>query len=235
MLRASFRRTGALAGSAALALLLAFTAVQAQEGAITGTVINVQTLAPVNAAQVFIPGTDVGTLTDRDGQYRLAPVPVGQITVEVRLIGFRSQTQTVTVAAGQLATLDFQLDVSAVQLEDVTVNVVTGLERRRRQLGSNSATVDAEDVNKAQISDFSDFLIGRAEGVIMNDVSGDVGTGQRIRIRGSASISLSNEPLIIVDGIYFSNDRTFNGLTGGQDPSRLNDLSPEEIENIEVI
>jgi TonB-linked SusC/RagA family outer membrane protein len=215
--------------------MLAFTAAQAQEGAITGTVINGQTLAPVNAAQVFVPGTDIGTLSDRDGQYRLAPVPTGQITVEVRLIGFRSQTQTVTVTAGQLATLDFQLDVSAVQLEDVTVNVVTGLERRRRQLGSNSATVAAEDVNKAQISDFSDFLIGRAEGVIMNDVSGDVGTSQRIRIRGSASISLSNEPLIIVDGIYFSNDRTFNGLTGGQEPSRLNDLSPEEIASIEVI
>jgi TonB-linked SusC/RagA family outer membrane protein len=215
--------------------MLAFTAVQAQEGAITGTVINGQSLAPVNAAQVFIPGTDIGTLSDRDGQYRLAPVPVGQVTVEVRLIGFRSQTQTVTVSAGQLATLDFQLDVSAVQLEDVTVNVVTGLERRRRQLGSNSATVDAADVNKGKIQDFSDFLIGRAEGVIMNDVSGDVGTSQRIRIRGSASISLSNEPLIIVDGIYFSNDRTFNGLTGGQEPSRLNDLSPEEIQNIEVI
>ena len=57
-----------------------------------------------------------------------------------------------------------------MQLEDVTVNVVTGLERRRRQLGSNSATVAAEDVNKAQISDFSDFLIGRAEGVIMNSL-----------------------------------------------------------------
>ena len=72
-----------------------------------------------------------------------------------------------------------------------------GLERRRRQLGSNSATVEADEINKAQIQDFSDFLIGRAEGVIMNDVSGDVGTSQRIRIRGSASISLSNEPLIM--------------------------------------
>ncbi len=134
---------------------------------------------------------------------------------------------------------DFQLEVSAVQLDEVTVNVVTGLERRRRQLGSNSATVDAADVNKAQIQDFSDFLIGRAEGVIMNDVSGDVGTSQRIRIRGSASISLSNEPLVIVDGVYFANpvsgDGVFNGLTGGQEPSRLNDLSPDEIENIEVI
>jgi TonB-linked SusC/RagA family outer membrane protein len=220
--------------------MLAFTAAQAQEGAITGTVINGQTLAPVNAAQVFIPGTDIGTLTDREGQYRLSPVPIGQVSVEVRLIGFRSQTLTVNVTAGQLATLDFQLQVSAVQLEDVTVNVVTGLERRRRQLGSNSTTVAAADVNKAQIQDFSDFLAGRAEGVILNDVSGTTGTSQRIRIRGNASISLTNEPLIIVDGIYFTNPLSGDGVltsafTAGQEPSRLNDLNPEEIENIEVI
>jgi TonB-linked SusC/RagA family outer membrane protein len=220
--------------------MLAFSAAQAQEGAITGTVISGQSLEPANAAQVFIPGTDIGTLTDREGQYRLSPVPVGEVTVEVRLIGFRSQTQTVNVTAGQLSTLDFQLEISAVRLEDVTVNVVTGLERRRRQLGTNSTTVRASEVNTGQIQDFSDFLAGRAEGVIMNDVSGTTGTSQRIRIRGNASISLSNEPLIIVDGVYFANPLSGDGVlesfgVAGQEPSRLNDLNPEDIDNIEVI
>lgn len=214
---------------------------QAQEGAITGTVTNAQTLEPANGAQVFIPGTDLGTLTGRDGQYRLAPVPAGTHQVEVRLIGFRTATETVTVQAGQTATLNFELPISAVRLEDVTVNVITGLERRRRQLGSNTGEINAAQVNKGQIQNFADLLAGRSEGVILQDVSGTTGTSQRIRIRGAASLSLSNEPLIIVDGIQYSNAQSAETnnpqsiFTGGQDPSRLNDLNPEEIESIEIV
>jgi hypothetical protein len=60
---------------AAIAVLLTATPTLAQEGVITGTVTHIQTGEPVNAAQVFIPGTDIGALTDREGQYQLEPVP----------------------------------------------------------------------------------------------------------------------------------------------------------------
>lgn len=236
MLRTLCARTCAAVLTGLALVALSASAAQAQEGAITGVVTNAQTLEPVNGAQVFIPDTDLGTLTDREGRYRLAPVPAGTHQIEVRLIGHRAATQTVTVQAGQTATLDIELDVSAVRLEDVTVNVVTGLERRRRQLGSNSGEINAEQVNKAVIQDFSNLLAGRTEGVILQDVSGTTGTSQRIRIRGSSSLSLTNEPLIIVDGIQFSGSQDATSLlTGGQDPSRLNDLNPEEIESIEII
>jgi TonB-linked SusC/RagA family outer membrane protein len=227
-----------------LALLTASAVpVRAQEGAIAGTVVNAQTLEPVRAAQVFIPraelGTraDLGTLTNRDGQYRLAPVPAGEVSVEVRLIGFRSAAQTVTVVSGEVTTLDFELEVSAIQLEDVTVNIITGRERRRRQDGTNAGRIDVDAISKAPIQDFTDLMAGRTEGVILQDVSGTTGTSPRIRIRGMSSLSLSSDPLIIVDGIYFSNDQGINEFlfTGGQDPSRLNDLNPDEIEGIEIV
>ena len=236
MLRTWFGRIGARVFTGLALLSLSAGAALAQEGAITGTVTNAQTLAPVNGAQIFIPDMNLGTLTDREGRFRLAPVPAGTHQVEIRLIGFRTTTQPVTVQAGQTATLDVELEVSAVRLEDVTVNVVTGLERRRRQLGSNSGEINAEAVNKATIQDFSNLLAGRTEGVILQDVSGTTGTSQRIRIRGSSSLSLTNEPLIIVDGIQFSASQGATSLlTGGQDPSRLDDLNPEEIESIEIV
>jgi TonB-linked SusC/RagA family outer membrane protein len=226
---------------AALTLLFAIEPTQAQAGIIAGTVTNIQTREPVNAAQVFIPGTDIGVITDRDGQYRLAPVPAGEVTIEVRLIGYRTAIQTVSVVPGQPSTLDFQLEVSAVQLEDVTVNVVTGLERRRRQQGTNTGNIDVAALNQAPIQDISDLLAGRIEGVILQDVSGTTGTSQRIRIRGATSLSLSNEPLIIVDGAYFGTALPYGNagsptlMTGGQEPSRLNDLGPGEIESLDVI
>ena len=225
---------------AAIAALLAAAPIQAQEGVIAGRVTNVQTREPVNAAQVFIPAANTGVLTDRDGRYRLAPVPAGQVAVEVRLIGYRTVSDTVTVTPGRQATLDFELEVSAVRLEDVTVNVVTGLERRRRQQGTNTGNIDVEELNQATIQNFTNLLTGRTEGLILNEVSGSTGTRQRIRIRGSSSISLSNEPLIIVDGVFFTTKASYEGglgagFTGGQDYSRLNDLNPEEVESIEVI
>jgi TonB-linked SusC/RagA family outer membrane protein len=241
MLRTLFRRAGPGVLGALVALLFATTAF-AQEGAITGTVVNSQTLEPVNGAQVFIPGTEFGTLTDREGRYRLVGVPAGAVTVEVRLIGYRDYSTSVTVVAGEATTLDIELPVSAVRLEDVTVNVVTGLERRRRQLGTNSGEIDAAAVNKGAVTDFSDLLSGRSEGVIFNESSGDAGAGQRIRIRGSSSLSLNNDPLVIVDGIYFhsanSNPGTggvYSGIINDQGVGTLNDLNPEEIASIEIV
>jgi TonB-linked SusC/RagA family outer membrane protein len=229
-------------GLLAIAVVIsAATPAQAQEGVITGTVTNIQTREPVNAAQVFIPGTNNGVITDREGQYRLEGVPAGQVMVEVRLIGYRTSSDTVEVAPGRRATLDFRLEVSAIELEDVTVNVVTGLERRRRQEGTNTGNIDATALSHAPIQNFSNLLPGRTEGVILQDVSGTTGTSQRIRIRGSNSLLLSNEPLIVVDGTYFNNTRlygnsgTATGMTGGQEPSRLNDLSVGEVEAVEVL
>ena len=86
------------------------------------------------------------------------------------------------------------------------------------------------------VTNVASLLQGKAAGVAILPSSGTTGTGTKIRIRGANSISLTNEPLIVIDGAY--TDRGTNSLsigTGGQAPSRLNDLNPEDIQSIEVV
>ena len=79
-------------------------------------------------------------------------------------------------------------------------------------------------------------MSSRAANVVVTQTSGTTGGGSRIRIRGSNSLSLSNEPLIIIDGVRAISDVSGSTIDiGGQNPSRLDDLNPEDIEDIEII
>ncbi len=224
----------ALTAVAALALLFWAGDAQAQQGAITGQVVDASNLEPVVGAQVFLPGTDLGGLTNEEGRYRITGVPEGQQQVRVRLLGYRPATNTVTVESGETATVDFQLSVSAVALEEVVVTA-TG-ERRQREVGSAISTVDAaETVEQSSPSNLTNLLKGRSTGVSVQRSSGSVGTGDAIKIRGNTTIGLSNVPLIYIDGARVENDNSTGPGVGGQNASRLNDLNPEDIESIEVI
>jgi TonB-linked SusC/RagA family outer membrane protein len=218
-----------------LALGLISSAAAAQSnGTITGVVTDSETGQPLNGAQVYVADTNISTLTDQRGRYLLLNVPAGPQTVRTVLIGYASEEQTVTVVAGQTATLDIAVRLTAVELDAVVVSVVTGRAERKRELGTNTATISASEIAAAPITKMADVLTGRAPGVQLQGVAGTVGTSQRIRIRGANSISLSNEPLIYVDGVQFSNSKGGMGV-GGQDFSRLNDINPDDIANVEIL
>lgn len=229
---------GAAVVAFAFAMLTGVSPAQAQqEGAITGTVIDAESAEPLSGAQVFIEGTEFGTLTDQDGAYRLEGVPAGEAQVSVQLIGFQRTTQAVNVQAGQTATLNFEIGVSAVELDRVVVNVVTGVDQRRRMIGTNESVINAEEINQGPVNTFQNLLQGRSEGVVLSEASGTSGTGNRIRIRGANSLSLSNEPLIFIDGVRTSggSNELQAGAVGGQETSRLNDLNPQDIASIQVL
>lgn len=206
----------------------------AQTGTITGQAMDEGTGQPLIGALVFVSGTTLNAVTNSEGRYRIPNVPPGTYSVVLSLIGYVQGGGTVNVAAEQTATLDFRLRVSAVALEGVVVSVLTGQMERKRSLGTNTASISSADLDRAPLTRMSDVLVGRAAGVTLQAAAGTIGTSQRIRIRGANSISLSNEPLIFVDGILVSNNKG-GFAVGGQDYSRLNDINPEEIENIEIL
>ena len=104
----------------------------------------------------------------------------------------------------------------------------------KRKLGNSIATIDLSSLDSAPIQTFSDILQGREPGVVGLPSGGQTGEGTRIRIRGSASLAQSNEPIVYIDGVRANNG---GGLTfnGGGSPSRLDDINPEAIERIEIL
>src|SRR6184192_4790364 len=228
-------------GAAAAVVLLVCTVpvATAQQGAIAGRVTDRVTQQPVIGAEVLVLGTNLGGRVGQDGRYRISNISAGQYTLQVRLIGYATASQQVSVTAGGTATVDFAVSAAAVPLEAVVVTA-TGAEQLKRELGHTVATIDAaKTVEEATPTNLADLLNARAPGVQVLPSGGTTGTGSRIRIHGSSSLSLSNEPIIVVDGIRVENGATGQTPTsigvGGQTPSRLDDLSPEDVESIEIV
>ncbi|MFL5386858.1 MAG: SusC/RagA family TonB-linked outer membrane protein [Longimicrobiaceae bacterium] len=216
----------------ALAALPSFARAQAT-GTITGTVTAAESGGPLSGAQVSLQGTVRRTVTDAQGRYRLTAEP-GTYTVQVSTLGRQAGSRQVTVTAGGTATANFSLGTSAVALEGITVNAVTGEAERHREVGTAVSSIPVGEINKAAAPSLANVLTARAPGVTLQGVAGTTGTSSRIRIRGANSLSLSNEPLIFVDGVQASNNKGGFGV-GGQSPNRLNDINPEDIQNIEVL
>jgi TonB-linked SusC/RagA family outer membrane protein len=229
--RAELRRAllcaGLLSGYAGIAA--------AQEAVIQGTVTDVASGAVVPDARVTIDGTNLQSVTNISGQYRIAAVPVGTHTLSVRRIGFRSMSREVTVASGEAQTVDFGLTASVVLLEEVVVTGTAGEQRRRAQAATVSE-INAADIKQvAPVADVSELLQSRTPGVSVTGASGSSGSSTQIRVRGASSISLSNEPLLYIDGVRVAAGAGAQWFTGGQSYDRLNDLDPADIESIELV
>src|SRR5437588_5557314 len=223
-----------LAVTPALLLALCTRPSAAQQGEVTGRVTDKTSGQALAAAQVAVVGTTIRGVTGQDGRYRLVNVPAGPVTVRVSYIGYATTTLPVTVPPGGSAQLDVAISQVAVGLEAIVVTA-TGNQAEREQ-GTAAHTVDLRDrTSKAATTNLSDALNSTVPGVVVQSSGGTTGTGTRIRIRGSNSVSLSNEPVLIVDGIRVENGANSSSVgVGGQVPSRLNDISPQDLQAVQV-
>jgi TonB-linked SusC/RagA family outer membrane protein len=226
-----------LLSALALAFVVSGGSLVAQTGSISGQVTNAATGEGLRGVRVAVAGTNIAAFTNSEGRYIITSAPAGVRSLRAGLIGYTQQSRSVTVEAGSDVVADFVLGVSAIELSAVTISAVSGREKRAREIGSNVATIDVTQINPAAVTSFSDLLSARTEGVILQDVNGTSGSAQRIRIRGANSLSLSNEPLVYVDGILIEAAPGFTGEggVGGQEGSRLNDINPNDIESIEIV
>jgi len=214
---------------------------QAQQAAIGGQVVDEATGTPLEAARVLLTGTGQIETTNREGRFLFRQVAPGPHQVRVLRVGYKPATLSTTVAAGETAALNFSLAAAVVRLDEL-VTTATG-EQRKLEIGNAVTTIDAARVaEQAPITEFTNLISGRAPGVQVLKSSGTTGTGTRIRIRGSNSISLSNEPLYYLDGIRLESNPTSSTLdiggfgSGiGAGPSRINDLNPDDIQDIEIV
>jgi TonB-linked SusC/RagA family outer membrane protein len=231
-------RLGPATAAGACAALATPHALRAQPPAaatvIEGTVRDAGSGTGLANAQVFVAGapagTPVGATTNAAGAYRIVNAPAGTVELRVRLLGFAQASQTVAVAPGRTARADFSLQRSAVQL-DMVVTTGTGTAVATKKLGNTIATVNLADVEQAPVQTPTEVLAARVPGLSVLPSSGVTGAGARIRIRGSASLSQSNNPILYIDGVRADN----GGSGGGAATSRLDDIDPNSIERIEVL
>lgn len=206
---------------------------EAQTGTLAGQVVDAQSARPLVDAQVSIPGTGVGALTNTNGRFVLRNAPVGQQTVRVDLIGYSSAEQSVTVAVNQTAEVTFRLDQDAIALEELVVTGV-GRETERRKLSTSVDVISAEEISQAPVTSVDQLLQGRVAGATVNAQSAQAGTASLINFRGTSSVFGAQTPVIYVDGVRVDNDQSTAAGTGGEQSSALADLLTSDIERIEV-
>ena len=211
----------------------------AQTGTITGRVVDSTTQQPLNAATIRIDGTQRGAQTREDGSFVLAAVPTGRQTLRVSRIGYAAQLSPITVNAGANTIPPIRLRQLAATLAPV-VSVGYGVQRREA-VTSSVATINTSEARVGVQPNVNNLIQGRAAGVQVTTNSGDPGAGAQIRIRGGTSISTSDEPLYVIDGIPILNNQTQVGGVGSDGNSAslarspLNTINPEDIADISIL
>ncbi len=190
------------------------------QNSVTGTVTEQSSSLPLPGVNIIIKGTSTGTATDFDGNY-LINVSNGDV-LEFSYVGYVTQDITYN---GQ-STIDIQMVEDAAQLDEVVV-IGYGTTTKKDATGSVDV-VTAKDFNQAVISP-DQLLQGKAAGVRITTAGGQPDAAPNIRIRGGASLSANNSPLIVIDGIPLDN----GGIAGVGNPLSL--INPNDIESFSIL
>ena len=233
----------------ALAVFASPTLTLAQgTGIIRGRITDAATGAPVLGVQVRVEGTALGAMTDADGTYTITGVTPGSRAVTTRRVGFAPARAVVNVPESGSATENFALSMIATSLNEVVITAL-GQTTQQRALGTAQQSVSGAAIAETQRENFVNALQGRVAGVEVTSSSGVPGSSSMITIRGVSSISSSNQPLFIIDGLPMDN-KTLNTQSLPSDfpgsaigfanrgidfTNRAADINPEDIESLVVL
>lgn len=213
-------------------LLLSFS-VAAQNRTITGTVTSQEDKLPIPGVSVKLVGAPGGTITGADGKYTLSAQPNSKL--QFSYIGYISQTLTVP----ESGSLNVVLAPDSKGLAEVVVTAL-GIKREKKALGYSITEVKGDEVANAGNQNVVNSLNGKVAGVQVISSGGAPGQASRIVIRGgNKSLTGSNEPLFVIDGIPVSNNNDGSGTAaevgGVGTPNRSADINPDDIETMTVL
>lgn len=197
----------------------------AQERIVSGKITSAEDGSPVPGVNILVKGTNTGTTTGIDGTYTLA-VPATSNILVISFIGYR----TVEIEVGNRAMINVPLEPDSKQLSEVVV-VGYGTQIKQEMTG-NVASIKGSDIQNQPVPTFEQSLQGRAAGVYIEAGNGKLGQGIKVRVRGSSSVSAGNQPLYVIDGVPITSQSQSNG---DGDTNPLTDLSPNDIQSIEIL
>ncbi|WP_198597244.1 SusC/RagA family TonB-linked outer membrane protein [Gracilimonas amylolytica] len=189
---------------------------------ITGTVIDGETGETLPGVNILVVGTTIGTTTDFDGNYELA-VPSLQDTLAFSFLGFQRQL----IPINGRTEINVQLRSQTISGEELVV-IGYGTQQQGDNTGSVNS-ISTSDFNQGNITSPQELFQGKAAGVSVTSGDGAPGSGATIRIRGGSSLSASNDPLFVVDGVPLDG----TGVSGMRNP--LNTINPNDIESINIL
>ena len=195
-------------------LIPASVSAQAKKVTISGTVTDASNKQALIGAAVSVEGTTIGTSTDMNGKYTLQAPADG--VLEIQYLGYTSQK----IKINSRTTINVALSQDNVKVDEVVV-IGYGSVAKSDLTGSVS-TVKMSEIADAPVSSVDQALQGRIAGADIMSTTGEPGASTSIRIRGTRSITASNEPLIVVDGVM-------DGV------SDLGDINPSDIKSISVL
>ncbi|MBE2229100.1 MAG: SusC/RagA family TonB-linked outer membrane protein [Chitinophagaceae bacterium] len=225
-----------------LTLLLLPQTMQAQERTITGTIVAEDSKAPLAGVTVRVKGTRKITQTDANGKFTLRVSP-GEV-IQVSYVGY----VTTDIKPGDSGTLGISLKTADNTMGEVVVTAMD-IKRNPRSLGYSVQKVDGTEIQETQRENFLNSLGGRVAGLTIDPTSGTAGASTSIVLRGYNSLSLSNQPLYVVDGVVLDNSTINETSGGGQDiglasdrpnrntdyQNRIADLNPSDIETVTIL
>lgn len=228
----SFRLKGALLSI----LLLSGTMLWAQTSnyTISGKITD-ESSYPIIGATVQVENSNAGTITDIDGNYTFdISLTAGDYVLIIRSIGYVTKKESISLGSSLEVTVDATLGGDVLSLSEIVVTGTGGLVEKR-QLGNTIATLSGTEIAASGSLDVTAGLSGKMAGIQVMQNSGDPAGGISVRLRSASTVNGSSDPLYIIDGVIVNNSSTNVLGVNSVVQNRLSDISPQDIDRIEVI
>ena len=215
-----------------LLLFCCFISVYGQETTVRGIVTAADDGAPIPGVSVVVQGTKIGTQTDQKGRFTLRVPQPNSV-----LVFSHAGRTTYTAPVNGQSELSIKMEMANNQLTDVVVTAF-GIKRAARDLGYSVQVVDGQQLSQAKELNVVNSLSGQVAGVQVNPSSGGPAGSSFVVIRGSSSLTGTNQPLYVVDGVPIDNETLgVPGIFGGQRDfgDGIGNINPDDVDNVSVL
>ena len=215
--------------------LILSTSMALAQTTVTGKVVSQEDGEPVIGASIKIEGTKTGTVTDVDGNFSLV-APNGNAKLVISYLGMKTQK----VTAKSKMTIVLEVVDNALDLDEVVVTAL-GMSRQKKALGYAVTELKGDEILKSRggLSNPVNALQGKVAGLTISSSAGSMGGSSKVLLRGANSLSGSNQPLFVVDGVPIEGSDNNSTETqrggGGYDYGNLiQDINPDDIDQYSV-
>jgi len=208
-------------------LILAGYQLMSQQRTITGTVTDNFDESTIPGVAIMAFGTDVGTVTDINGNYTLA-IDTTVTKLQFSFMGMRTEEIEITSSS----VINVQMESDNYGLDEVVVIGYGSV--KKSDLTGSVASVNMDDLSEVPASSFDKKLQGRVAGVQVTALTGQPGGATSMKIRGANSIMSGTEPLYVIDGVLMDGQQNFSWI-GSPSENGLSSINPNDIESINIL